>query len=631
MLSASTILDHLDSTTLQRCLRDVVALSTLPALWVDATPSQIATYLADALWSMLRVELVYVRLAGSATEPAFEVGRLADAPSQAAVGRALGETLAPWVADAAHGDPVLVPHPQGSGSLQLLIMPLGTGRASGCIAVGAAHAEFPNDTDRLLLRVAANQASLAVRSAGRFAEQQRAEQELRDFVDNATVSLHWVGPDGTILWANQAELDLLGYTREEYIGRHIAEVHDDRETIDDILQRLASNETLRNVEARMRCKDGSIRWVLIDSSVRWEEGRFLHTRCFTRDITARKQAEARYQVLFEQAADAVLVTDAAGQFLDVNPAALAMLGYEREEFLACQLSELIGPSHAGADEDWAALATADAWRGELELRRADGSVVPVEAQAATVDLPDGRVVLTIMRDIAARRAVERMQQEFLALVTHELKGPLTAVKGFAQLMQRRATYTPQGVAVILDRTEHLERLITDLLDATRLGVGQLSLSRTTTDLVPVVLACAEDAQASTQRHLIVVEPPAGPLVGWWDKDRLGQIVHNLLSNAIKYSPDGGPIRVTLEDRGDAVHVTVTDQGIGVPAAEQPRLFERFYRAEALRLATSGLGLGLYITRMLVEAHGGEVGVHAEPGQGSTFWFALPVGDGVADR
>lgn len=119
----------------------------------------------------------------------------------------------------------------------------------------------------------------------------RTAQELTDFFENGALGLHWVGPDGIILRANQAELALTGYTAEEYIGHHIAEFHVDREVIEDILQRLANNETLHNYEARLRCKDGSIRHVLISSNVRREDGKFIHTRCFTRDITERRLAE----------------------------------------------------------------------------------------------------------------------------------------------------------------------------------------------------------------------------------------------------------------------------------------------------------------------------------------------------
>jgi len=126
-------------------------------------------------------------------------------------------------------------------------------------------------------------------------ELRRRERELADFIENASVGLHWVGADGTILWANQAELDLLGYTREEYVGRMITEFHADEDAINDILRRLMNRETLHDYEARLKCKDGSVRHVLINSNVMWEEDRFVHTRCFTRDITERKRAEEELQ------------------------------------------------------------------------------------------------------------------------------------------------------------------------------------------------------------------------------------------------------------------------------------------------------------------------------------------------
>jgi PAS domain S-box-containing protein len=124
-------------------------------------------------------------------------------------------------------------------------------------------------------------------------ELRRRERELADFIENASVGLHWAGADGTILWANQAELDLLGYAREEYIGSKITGFHADRDVIGDILRRLMNRETLHNYEARLRCKDGSVRHVLISSNVMWEGEKFVRTRCFTRDITERKRAEEK--------------------------------------------------------------------------------------------------------------------------------------------------------------------------------------------------------------------------------------------------------------------------------------------------------------------------------------------------
>jgi PAS domain S-box-containing protein len=165
-------------------------------------------------------------------------------------------------------------------------------------------------------------------------ELRRRERELSDFIENASVGLHWVGADGTILWANQAELDLLGYTREEYVGHSITEFHADGPVIGDILHRLTNKETLHNYEARLKSKDGSVRHVLINSNVMWEEDKFVHTRCFTRDITERKQAEAelfksrrQLETVFNNATVALFVMDEHQHCTYMNPAAERLTGY----------------------------------------------------------------------------------------------------------------------------------------------------------------------------------------------------------------------------------------------------------------------------------------------------------------
>ena len=140
-------------------------------------------------------------------------------------------------------------------------------------------------------------------------ELRRSERELTDFFENAAIPLHAAGPDGIILRANQAELDMLGYSRDEYVGHHVAEFHVDREAIENILARLARGEVMHNYEARLRCKDGSIKDVLVTSSVQWEDGKFIHTRCFTRDITYRKRAEESLAFLARASSELAALVD----------------------------------------------------------------------------------------------------------------------------------------------------------------------------------------------------------------------------------------------------------------------------------------------------------------------------------
>jgi PAS domain S-box-containing protein len=174
----------------------------------------------------------------------------------------------------------------------VLAVPLvADGATIGAFLVGDRAGRVFTDEEIIVAEAFAQHAALAIANARRFEEAREREQELSDFFENAPVALHWVGSDGTILRANRAELDLLGYAAEEYIGRPIADFHVDAETIHDILQRLGVGETIRSYPARLRARDGTIRHVIIDSNVQWTRGRFAHTRCFTRDVTSIRRAE----------------------------------------------------------------------------------------------------------------------------------------------------------------------------------------------------------------------------------------------------------------------------------------------------------------------------------------------------
>ncbi|HEV7376985.1 MAG TPA: PAS domain S-box protein [Pyrinomonadaceae bacterium] len=181
-----------------------------------------------------------------------------------------------------------------------------------------------------------------------FEDLRQRERELSDFIENAAVGLHWVGADGTILWANECELHLLGYTREEYIGHNITEFHADGEVINDILRRLKNKETLNDYEARLRSKDGSIRHVLINSNVMWDADKFVHTRCFTRDITERKQVEEELQksrrqleTVCNNATVSLFILDEHQHCVFMNPAAEKLTGYTFGELQGRPLHDFV--------------------------------------------------------------------------------------------------------------------------------------------------------------------------------------------------------------------------------------------------------------------------------------------------
>ncbi len=348
-------------------------------------------------------------------------------------------------------------------------------------------------------------------------------------------------------------------------------------------------------------------------------------------IRDAQAAETRFRSLFERVPDAIFVADATGRYLDANPAATALVGYTREELLRRTVMD-ISVDDRGAAEAYDRMRQTGVWRGEHELRHKNGVVVPTEAQATAVALPTGTVYLSVVRDISERRVAERMQQDFIAMVAHDLKNPLTTLKGNAQLMQRRNSFSERGLATIVAQANRLERLIDDLRDVARLDARVIALDRAPTDLVALVRRRADEAQTLTQSHTIRVQTPETPVMGDWDADRLEQVMDNLLMNAIKYAPNGGEIRVRVDDRGMEAYVAIHDRGIGVPPEARERLFERFYRAEGgIAADKKGLGLGLYISKALIEVHGGRIGVESAPGEGSTFFFTLPYAPSVRDE
>jgi PAS domain S-box-containing protein len=236
------------------------------------------------------------------------------------------------------------------------------------------------------------------------------EEELTDFIENSAVGLHWVAADGTILWANQAELDLLGYTREEYVGHHIAEFHADREAIADILARLTRDETLHSYEARLRCKDGSIRYVLISSNVRRRDGEFVHTRCFTRDITERRQAEESlrlYGRVLDSMVEGVSVSDEQGFIIYTNPAENEMFGYERGELVGRHVTVLNDYSSEENErivgEVIEQLKAKGFWSGEWSNRRKDGTPFTTFARITALDISGRKHWVCVQEDVTERK------------------------------------------------------------------------------------------------------------------------------------------------------------------------------------------------------------------------------------
>ncbi len=346
-------------------------------------------------------------------------------------------------------------------------------------------------------------------------------------------------------------------------------------------------------------------------------------------------AEARYRGLFEGAKDGILVVAADGRCLDVNPALALMTGRRREEMIGAEATTL---AHGGpwAGEEGQRLRHDGQWRGDFALRRQDGSLLDVESSMTAVALPTGPVYVGVLRDVSERKRFEQVQEEFLSALAHDLKNPLTTVRGQTQLLLRQVR---RGAVPDAGRLEtafegidsaaaRMNRLLDELGDIMRLRAGhEIELRREETDLVALARRTAEEHDRITERHAIRVETQEAELIGFWDGPRLERVLGNLLGNAIKYSPDGGEIvvRVAREetDVGPLADFSVEDRGVGIPASDLHLVFERFRRAGNVE-SFAGSGIGLAGARRIVELHGGSIAVHSVEGAGSTFTVRLPI-------
>jgi len=265
------------------------------------------------------------------------------------------------------------------------------------------------------------------------------------------------------------------------------------------------------------------------------------------------------------------------------------------------------------------------------LHRPDGQAVWMLVSAAPIRTSDGmlRGAVAAFRDITAQHELEEQREDILRAISHDLRSPLSAILGQAQLLDRllqkadleRARTSAEAIAVSAQR---MNAMIQDLVDAARLESGQLRLNLQAVDLSAFLSDLLRRLEPTLETARVRVDLPEGLPPVSADPNRLERILTNLLSNALKYSPPGTEVRVTAEPRDGEVVTSISDQGPGIPPEELPRLFRRYARTAVGEARRDGLGLGLYITRKLVEAHGGRIWVQSQVGVGSTFSFSLPI-------
>jgi PAS domain S-box-containing protein len=347
----------------------------------------------------------------------------------------------------------------------------------------------------------------------------------------------------------------------------------------------------------------------------------------------------RLDAILDSSADGILILNAAHRIQRFNRALARITGWTAAEAVGRDHEAVIRWARKQSGTDLTQ-AEADGWPlpanpvplyVEGDLLRKDGGYLPVAITYAPLFDREGRLVNLIanVRDITKFREAEELKSTFISIISHELRTPVSLIKGYAETLRREdarweADVVRDSLAVIEEEADRLAELIENLLDASRLQAGALRLNMGEVALDQLAQRMVEKFKTQTNKHEFRVEVPRDfPIVNG-DEARLTQVLSNLLSNAIKYSPGGGPIAVRGSATPKEVVVSVSDQGPGIAEPDLPHVFDRFYRADSeLTKRVKGTGLGLYLAKAVVEAHGGRIWVESPPGRGTTFSFALP--------
>lgn len=349
------------------------------------------------------------------------------------------------------------------------------------------------------------------------------------------------------------------------------------------------------------------------------------------EIAERKGAEAKFKHLFDSNLIGVFVSDFAGTFLDANDAFLNLLGYTREELLlgTLQRDALTPPEfhYLSQNAVKALQETGASGTYEKEYLHKSGKRIPVLVAVTRIEHTD--TCIGFVLDISERKELEKRKDEFIGMASHELKTPVTSLKGFLSLLQRRlATEGDEKALHYLARMDaqvnKLNKLITDLLDLSKMQTGQLVYREERFDVDALMQEIVENVQGTIQTHHLLLEGQTEAKV-FGDRDRIGQVLINLLNNAIKYSPQADAVLVHIAKDENQVIVSVQDFGIGIAKEHQHKIFERFYQVTDPEEKTyPGLGIGLYISCEIVKRHGGQLWVESKKGKGATFHFTLPL-------
>ena len=492
---------------------------------------------------------------------------------------------------------------------------------------------------------------------------QKSEEKFRTFADFTYDWEYWISPDGSIIYMSPSCHRISGYSATEfyrYPELLIEIIHEhDREEVTEAYKSIAHNaEKVLHIDFRIKTKEKQVKWISqISREVKNEHGELLGSRVSNRDITRRKLAdeelknsEERFKTLFLDSPDAVFVEDYDGYILDVNPAACAMHGIEKEELIGQNIIQLVPPENK--DE---VIKLFPLWiSGELKNIRSfsavlNGKIIPVEIHGNKINYSGKHALLFIVRDItevvekekqlkeSAKKAEEAdmLKSAFLANVSHEIRTPMNAIIGFSEILTNpdlTQKEREEFIHYITQGSNTLMTLIEDIIDITKIEAGQIKIDfydcnvdELLDELYATFLKMKnKDKKSDLELRMNKPATERGFIIST-DPHRIRQILSNLLGNALKFTKEGYIEFGYALKSSDTIVFYVKDTGIGIPENKMQVIFERFGQVDSHRnMEQKGTGLGLSISKKLAELLGGDLWVESEVGAGSTFFLNLPV-------
>jgi PAS domain S-box-containing protein len=350
-----------------------------------------------------------------------------------------------------------------------------------------------------------------------------------------------------------------------------------------------------------------------------------------------REEKQRLDAILESSAEGIAILGPDNRIRRFNRVMANLTGLPAEKALGALHDDILrfsairtGRTLAQAEAGGWPLSDQATFYLEADLIREDRSPLSVGVTYAPVIAQD-RTLLNIvlgMRDLTRFREADELKNTFISIITHELKTPVALIKGYVSTLRREdahwdRTVVEDSLAVIEEEADRLTSLIDDLLDASRLQSGGLTPNLGEVNLPELAATIVERlSRQFPDRVLQTNFPPDFPDISA-DEERIGQVISNLISNAVKYSPAGTPVEIRGQSTPEQVTVTVADRGYGIDPADAPHVFERFYRSPAAAKRSKGAGLGLYLAKAVVEAHGGRIWIESQPGKGTRASFTLP--------